>query len=248
MKLKTELPFKKSKPIDFLKSYEAIELMIQEQIAGLSIFYHQINNINDIINKMYEHLIEHKNGRIIYCGAGTSGRIGVQDGAELYPTFGWPKKRFDFIIAGGKNALTNSIEGSEDNLKDAKKQISKVDIKHEDVLLGITASGSTPFTCYVTDIAKKSKALTISISNNKNSKISKISDLNLILITEEEVIAGSTRLKAGTTQKVALNIISSLLMTKFGLVKHGLMRNMRPLNKKLKERKKFIDKFYKSID
>ncbi len=245
---KTELPFTKSEPIDFLETTKAIQLMIKEQIVGLELIYGELNTINKIIEVMYKHLKKHTNGRIIYCGAGTSGRIGVQDGSELYPTFGWPKRRFNFIIAGRTKALTSSIENSEDNLEDAENQLKKLKISDKDIIIGISASGSTPFTCYVVKEAKKKKALTISISNNKNSKIEKLSDLSLILNTKEEIIAGSTRLKAGTVQKVTLNIISSLLMVKFGFVKHGLMSHLKPLNKKLKKRKEIIESFYKSIN
>lgn len=245
---KTELPFLKSDPIDHLSTKDAIDLIIKEQIEGLRIINRNKKKLDSIIKIMYNHLRKNKKGRLIYCGAGTSGRIAVQDGAELYPTFNWPKKRFNFIIAGGKKALTSSIEGAEDNKKTACDEVERLKINEADLILGITASGNTPFTCNVIKVAKKKKALTISVSNNNNGKINKLSHYNLILCTEAEVIAGSTRLKAGTVQKVCLNIISSMIMIKFGFVKHGMMNNMIPLNKKLVERKNRINEFYQNLE
>lgn len=244
---KTELPFYKTEPIDHLSPEEAIDLIISEQIEGLKILNKNKNRLKKIIDIMHKHLQKCKNGRLIYCGAGTSGRIAVQDGAELYPTFGWPKARFRYIIAGGKKALTSSIEGAEDDKKTADKEVEKLKVNSNDIIIGLSASGNTPFTCNVINAAKKSNALTLSISNNSKGKINFLSDYNLVLDTEAEVIAGSTRLKAGTAQKVCLNIISSMIMIKFGFVKYGLMNKMVPLNKKLIERKKRINSFYKNL-
>ena len=177
---------------------------------------------------------------MIYVGAGTSGRIGVQDGVELYPTFNWPKERLDFIIAGGIKSLLSSIENSEDDLKLAENDVKK-EISYEDVVIGLVASGNTPFTCKVLEKAKSTRSLTIAISNNPEGKILDFGDHKIILDTKEEIIAGSTRLKAGTSQKICLNIISSMVMIKMGRVKNGLMNKMVPTNEKLRIRKKIIN-------
>ena len=193
------------------------------------------------INKIYKHLTLNPNGRLIYVGAGTSGRIGVQDGVELFPTFHWPKKRLDFIIAGGNQALLSAVENAEDDTEAAKDIVIKKLVNSQDVVIGMAASGNTSFTCKVMEESQKKKALTISISNNPIGNILKFGMIKIILDTREEVIAGSTRLKAGTAQKVCINIISSLVMTKMGKVKSGYMNSMVPTNKKLRNRKILID-------
>ena len=245
---KTELPFPGSSHIDSMPYKEALELFIQEQIFGIKSLQTEVNALNEIIQNIYCHLFKNKKSRLIYTGAGTSARIAVQDGVELYPTFGWPKNRTSFIIAGGEIALTSSIEGAEDDVIDAQNQFLKHDISSKDVLIGVAASGNTPFTCKVIELASLKNALTISITNNPNGEIAKLSKLNIVLDTSQEIIAGSTRLKAGTAQKACLNIISSMVMIKFGFVKHGMMNNMIPLNKKLKKRKKMIDEYYSSLN
>ena len=180
---------------------------------------------------------------MIYAGAGTSGRIGVQDGVELLPTFGWPKKRLDFIIAGGNIAILKSIENAEDDVSQATDTILKKSVSSEDVVIALAASGNTPvFTCKVLEEASKKGALTVGISNNPNGNLLKFANSKIILDTKEEIIAGSTRLKAGTAQKICLNIISSMVMTKMGRVKNGIMSHMIPVNEKLRQRKSRINK------
>ena len=234
---KTEQIFKKSKPIDHLSSTEAISLMVKEHRGATLDVYKSVKSIEIATEKIYEHLNLNPNGRLIYVGAGTSGRIGVQDGVELLPTFSWPKSRLDYIIAGGNKALLNSIENAEDDILKASKIVSKKLINSEDVLIGLAASGNTPFTCKVLEEAYKKGAMTIAISNNPNGKLLKFGKCKIIIDTKEELIAGSTRLKAGTAQKVCLNIISSLVMIKMGRVKNGRMSHMLPKNQKLRERK-----------
>ena len=147
----------------------------------------------------------------------------------------------DFIIAGGINALLNSIENAEDDTRSAEKIVEDKLISHEDVVIGIAASGNTPFTCRVLEKAKNKDALTIAISNNHNGEILKYGDHKIVLDTKAEVIAGSTRLKAGTAQKICLNVISSMVMVKMGRVKNGMMNEMVPTNEKLRLRKKLIN-------
>ena len=235
---KTELLYEKSKPIDHLSLFDGLSLMIKEQKNAALEVKRSIKSIEHAIEAIYKHLTLNTKGRLIYVGAGTSARIGVQDGVELFPTFNWPKERLDFIIAGGINALLNAIENAEDDTYSAEKNVEDKLIFHEDVVIGIAASGNTPFTCRVLEKAKNKNALTIAISNNPNGKILEYSDHKIILNTKAEVIAGSTRLKAGTAQKICLNVISSMVMVKMGRVKNGMMNEMVPTNEKLRLRKK----------
>ena len=238
---KTEQTYKKSKPIDFLSSGEAISLMIKEHKDASTEVFNVSKSIEIASDKIYQHLNLNPKGRLIYVGAGTSGRIGVQDGVELIPTFNWPKSRLDYIVAGGNRAILNSIENAEDDILEATKMVLKKFINSQDVLIGLAASGNTPFTCKVLEEANKKNALTIAISNNPSGKLLEFGKYKIILDTKEELIAGSTRLKAGTAQKICLNIISSLVMIKMGRVKNGKMSHMLPTNQKLRDRKIRID-------
>ena len=238
----TELLYKKSKPIDQLNTFDAIKLMIKEQTNAAKEVKKSSEDIKIAIEEIYYHLVNNKDGRLIYCGAGTSGRIGLQDGVELFPTFNWPNNRLDYIIAGGNEAILKSVENAEDDVLAAKEDTSKKLINSKDVVIGLAASGNTPFTCKVLEEAKKKGALTIAISNNPNGYILKFGQAKIILDTQEEVISGSTRLKAGTAQKICLNIISSMVMMKMGRVKNGIMSHMVPTNEKLRNRKLRLDK------
>lgn len=238
----TELLFKKSKPIDHLSISHGISLMIKEQKNASLAVSKASQNIEHAINAIHKHILLYTKGRLIYVGAGTSARIGVQDGVELFPTFNWPKDRVEFIIAGGIEALLNAVENAEDNIELAEKIVFEKSISKQDVVIGLAASGNTPFTCKVLEKAKANKALTIAISNNQKGKILKYGDHKIVLNTQEEIIAGSTRLKAGTAQKICLNIISSMVMIKMGKVKDGHMSEMVPTNQKLRSRKEIIRK------
>ena len=239
---KTELLYKKSKPIDKLSLSEGIALMTEQQKNASIEVKKACKSIEMSINKIHEHLVTNPNSRLIYVGAGTSARIGVQDGVELFPTFNWPKNRLDFIIAGGSKAILKAIENAEDDITLAKKAVLQKSLSSKDVVIGLAASGNTPFTCKVLEEAKKKGALTIAISNNPKGKLLNFGKCNIILDTKEEIISGSTRLKAGTAQKICLNIISSMVMIKMGRVKNGIMVDMVPTNQKLRNRKQRMDK------
>ena len=214
---------------------------IKEQKNSISAVKKSNDSIIEAINKIYDHLVDDEKSRLIYVGAGTSGRIGVQDGAELFPTFSWPKNRVEFILAGGSKSIYNSVENAEDNIISANEEVLKKSITSKDVVIGLAASGNTPFTCEVLKKALNKNALTISISNNPLGKILEFGKVKIVLDTREEIIAGSTRLKAGTAQKICLNIISSLVMVRMGRVKKGYMNYMVPTNQKLRKRKYIID-------
>jgi N-acetylmuramic acid 6-phosphate etherase len=227
--------------IEELDENEALDLIIDNQYGSYKALKNAMPQIILSINQIYNRLKKNSSGRIIYVGSGSSGRIGVQDGVELFPTFGWEKDRLDFVIAGGTKALTDSVEGAEDNKIEAKSQVEIKNITNNDVIIGIAASGMTPFTVAFIDEARLRGALTIGISNNLNTLIQKASDISITLDTGAEVISGSTRLKAGTAQKICLNAISTLLMIKFQKVKNGQMIYMKDSNNKLILRRKRIN-------
>ena len=241
---KTELLYKKSRPIDHLSLGKGITLMVNEQKNAAMAVKNVSDCIEFSINQIYERLMCNNKGRLIYAGAGTSGRIGVQDGVELLPTFNWPNSRLDYIIAGGKKAILKAVENAEDDVLAAKEAVSNKIINSNDVVIGLAASGNTPFTCKVLEEADKKGALTIAISNNPFGNILKFGKVNIVLDTQEEVISGSTRLKAGTAQKICLNIISSMVMIKMGRIKNGTMSHMVPTNEKLRNRKLRIKNNY----
>ncbi len=175
-------------------------------------------------------------GRLVYAGAGTSGRIGVQDGAELAPTFDWPATRLVLLMAGGDAAFTTSIENAEDDSDAGAAAIGTHGIGPADVVLGIAASGGTPFTTAVLRAAAARGALTIGVANAPGGSLLACAEHKVLVETGAEVIAGSTRMKAGTAQKIVLNLFSSLLMVQLGRVHQGLMVDMQARNEKLRRR------------
>jgi N-acetylmuramic acid 6-phosphate etherase len=160
----------------------------------------------------------------------------VQDGAELMPTFAWPKERLCFIIAGGESAFVTSIEGAEDDTDDAVNQITQARLSPRDVVIAVSASGTTPFTVAALQQAGASGAVTIGIANNPGAALLTSAKCPVLIETGQELIAGSTRMKAGTAQKVVLNLISSGIMLRLGRVYRGMMVNMQATNAKLKRR------------
>ena len=241
-KIKTEMLDTEYDYIEKLSDLKAFDFMISNQKKAFKAIKNNKNKILKIINILANKLAKDKKSRLIYVGAGTSGRIGVQDGVELIPTFGWPKTRLIYLMAGGKKALLESVEGAEDNEKEAVKVVNSNKISKRDVVIGLSASGNTPFTNTVLLESQVKGALTIGISNNYKTSLETNSEFNIVLDTGPEVIAGSTRLTAGTAQKICLNIISSLIMTKLGNIKNGQMIKMVPLNNKLKKRALDISK------
>src|ERR1700730_4079656 len=179
-------------------------------------------------------------GRLVYVGAGTSGRLAVQDGAELVPTFSWPQERLLLFIAGGRNALLQSVEGAEDAVDQAARLTQQHEIGSADVVIAVAASGTTPFTLSCLTEAKRRGALTIGVANNRDTPILKEADHAVLLDTGAEPIAGSTRMKAGTAQRITLNVFSSLVMILLGRVYDGLMVDLQAVSQKLVQRSERI--------
>jgi len=175
-------------------------------------------------------------GRLIYVGAGTSGRLGTQDGAELTPTFSWPRERSVFLMAGGEAAFTRSIEGAEDDAGAGAARMTALSPGPSDVVIAIAASGTTPFAIAAARAAREGGALAIGIACNPGAPLFAACDRSVLLATGPEAIAGSTRLKAGTAQKAALNLLSTTLMIRLGRVYRGLMVEMQASYEKIRRR------------
>jgi N-acetylmuramic acid 6-phosphate etherase len=181
-----------------------------------------------------------RGGRIVYVGAGTSGRIGVQDGSELPPTYDWPADRVVFAIAGGLDALVRSAEGAEDNEAAGAEAMANAKVGADDVVIGVAASGTTPFTIAALRAAGAAGAVTIAVANNPGAPMFAAARHQILAATGSEVIAGSTRMNAGTAQKIVLNLFSTAVMVKMGRVYRGLMVDMRARNAKLRRRAQAI--------
>jgi N-acetylmuramic acid 6-phosphate etherase len=212
----------------------AMEAMWEGQLAAVAAIGHALPAIAEATEAAKAALGDY--GRIVYVGAGTSGRVAVQDGAELMPTFAWPNVRVRFIVAGGDRAFVTSIEGAEDDVEDAVAQITAARLTPHDVVIAVSASGTTPFTVAALQQAGSSGAVTIGVANNRNTALLTSAKFPILIETGRELIAGSTRMKAGTAQKVVLNLISSGIMVRLGRVFRGMMVNMQPTNAKLKRR------------
>ena len=224
--------------IDMWEPTDVLHAMIEGQMAAVASVRAAIGAIEQAASAMEQRL--GSGGRLIYVGAGTSGRLAVQDGAELIPTFNWPPDRLLLLMAGGKDALLRSAEGAEDQTSQAARIVKHHHIAAPDVVIAVAASGTTPFTLTCLREAKQSGALTIGIANNRDTPILQEADHAIWLDTGPEPIAGSTRMKAGTAQRVALNLLSSLVMIRLGGVHEGLMVDVQPTNAKLARRREDI--------
>ena len=212
----------------------AMEAMWEGQLAAVAAIGPALPAIAAATEAAKAALGDH--GRIVYVGAGTSGRVAVQDGAELMPTFAWPNERVRFVVAGGESAFVTSIEGAEDDTEDAVGQIDAARLTPQDVVIAVAASGTTPFTVAALQQAGASGAVTIGIANNPGTALLTSARYPVLIETGRELIAGSTRMKAGTAQKIVLNLISTGIMLRLGRVYRGMMVNMPPTNAKLKRR------------
>jgi N-acetylmuramic acid 6-phosphate etherase len=177
-----------------------------------------------------------RGGRLIYVGAGTSGRLGLLDSVELWPTFSWPAERAVALLAGGREALFVAVEGAEDNHAQGAADLRAANPTANDVVIGLAASGRTPYVLGALEAARTSGALTIGLANNPDSPVAAAAEIGITLDTGSEVISGSTRLKAGTAQKIALNTLSSAIMVRLHKVYGNLMVDVMPTNAKLYRR------------
>jgi N-acetylmuramic acid 6-phosphate etherase len=220
--------------IDRWPTEQAVDAMLDGQIAALITLKSQ----NAAIARAAEAAAERlkSGGRLCYAGAGTSGRIAVQDGVELGPTFGWPHDRLVYMMAGGMTALASSAEGAEDDAEEARHAVVANSIGAADVLIGVAASGRTPFTLAAIEAARAAGALTIAVANNPDTPLLAAAEHAILANSGSELIAGSTRMKAGSAQKAVLNIVSTAIMLRLGRVHDGLMVDMVISNDKLLRR------------
>lgn len=177
-----------------------------------------------------------RGGRLLYAGAGTSGRLGVLDSVELHPTFSWPRERARALLAGGDGAMFQAVEGAEDSAAQGAADLRALAPTADDVVLLLAASGSTPYALGAAQAAREAGALSVGFANNPGAPLAAACDLGVVLDTGPEVISGSTRLKAGTAQKIALNTFSSSVMVRLHKVYGNLMVDLRASNAKLVRR------------
>jgi N-acetylmuramic acid 6-phosphate etherase len=223
--------------LDQLSAFEVVSLMNQEDAKVADAVNKQLPAIAKAVKLITKQL--KLGGRVIYFGAGTSGRLGVIDASECPPTFSTTDE-FIGIIAGGDGALRKAVEGAEDSASLGVEDLKKLSITKEDVVIGIAASGRTPYVLGGLDYAKSIGANTVTVSCNPNSDIGKVADIAIDVEVGPEVLTGSTRLKAGTAQKMVLNMLSTASMVGFGKVYGNLMVDVNPSNLKLIERAKKI--------
>ena len=227
--------------VDKMAPSAALSLMLASQAGAIPALQNALPAIEAAAIAAYDRLSATATGRLIYAGAGTSARIGVQDGAELPPTFNWPKDRLGFLIAGGPSALLGAIENAEDDAAAGAAAVTALSIGAHDVVMGIAASGKTPYTIGAIETAHNAGALTIGIANNPDTPLLAAAHHAILLATGGEIIAGSTRLTAGTAQKICMNLISNMIMVKMGFVANGMMVAMVPTNAKLRRRRDQIN-------
>jgi len=234
----TELADARYRDFDSWTTAEMVAAMFEGQQAAVAAVDEALAAIAAAVDAAVPGLL--RGGRIIYAGAGTSGRIAVQDGAELTPTFDWPPERIVYLLAGGLMALTQSVEGAEDKDVEGARAIAGARLTSDDVVVGVAASGTTPYTVGAIRAANTAGAVTIAVANNPDSPLLKNARYPILVQTGAEIVAGSTRMKAGTAQKVVLNLFSTALMTRMGRVYRGLMVHLRARNEKLRRRGKAI--------
>ena len=230
----TEQPNLLSENIDSMDALGIVRVMNQEdRKVALA-----VGNVLPEIASLIEDIVASfkRGGRLIYIGAGTSGRLGVLDASECPPTFGTPPEMVQGLIAGGKEALTRSIENAEDREEDGVRDLQGIGFCEKDVLVGITASGQAPYVLAALSYARDLGSVTGAISCNRNSKTFQVAKHRIYLDVGPEIIAGSTRLKAGTAQKMVLNMLTTASMILLGKVYKNLMIDLTPVNRKLVER------------
>ena len=237
-KLTTEKRNESTMKLDEMSVREVLEAMNKEDQTVPLAVSKQISHIEKAVGFVTDSFKE--GGRLIYLGAGTSGRLGVLDAVECTPTFGSDPEMVQGLIAGGMKALTKAVEGAEDNESMGAKDLESLSLTNQDTVIGIAASGRTPYVIGALKYAKTLGAKTVSISCNKGSEISKYAEAAIEVVTGAEVLTGSTRLKAGTAQKLVLNMISTASMIGIGKVYKNLMVDVQSTNKKLVERSKRI--------
>jgi N-acetylmuramic acid 6-phosphate etherase len=229
--LRTEQPNPAHERLDEYPTSQLVGALVDDQINAVEAAQRAAHDIARAVDAATP-LIE-RGGRLVYVGAGTSGRLGLLDSVELYPTFSWPPSRAVALLAGGEEAVYVAVEGAEDSGEQGARDIASIHVSSSDVVLLIAASGTTPYALGALAAARERGALTIAFANNADAPLTNDAEIGITLDTGPEVISGSTRLKAGTAQKIALNTFSSALMVRLNKVYGNLMVDVKPTNAKL---------------
>lgn len=229
--LKTETPSNLHTELDAYSIPDLVTAFVNDQLEAVRAVQSAGKEIAAAVEAAVPRL--EAGGRLIYVGAGTSGRLGLLDSVELYPTFSWPRERAVALLAGGSQAVFEAVEGAEDNVEQGVADIAAAGTGPNDVVLLLASSGTTPYALAALRAAQSAGALTIGIANNIDAPVVLQADLGITLDTGSELISGSTRLKAGTSQKIMLNTFSSAVMIRLNKVYGNLMVDLKPTNAKL---------------
>jgi N-acetylmuramic acid 6-phosphate etherase len=232
--LKTEAPSDTHPDLDLYDTEQLVDAFIDDQAHALNAVRWAGGRIAAAVEAAVPRIAA--GGRLVYVGAGTSGRLGVLDSVELYPTFSWPRERALALMAGGAPAMFEAVEGAEDSAEQGDLAMQAARLTPDDVVILLAASGTTPFVMGALATARAAGALTIGIANNPGAPLTKEAEIGITLNTGSEIISGSTRLKAGTSQKIALNTLSSAIMVRLNKVYKNLMVDVHPTNAKLHRR------------
>ena len=234
----TEKRNPRSKDLDRLSTKEIIRLMNEEDRKIATAVARQVPAITRAVEAIVTGM--RNDGRLFYVGAGSSGRLGVLDAAECAPTFGTSRKLVQALIAGGKHAVTNAVEGAEDSTRNGERDLAAKHLTHNDVVVGIAASGTTPYVVGALKYALKRKATTVAVTANRSMPVARLAKILIAPEVGPEVLTGSTRLKAGTAQKMVLNMLSTAAMVRLGHVYENLMIDLLSTNQKLSDRSQRI--------
>ena len=234
MNLTTEQDNPNSRHIDRMTALEMVELINREDAKVAAAVREALPQIAEAVDAIADAI--ESGGRLFYIGAGTSGRLGVLDAVECVPTFSTPPDLVQGVIAGGAAALTRSVEGAEDDPELAKRNLEQRGLTERDVVCGIAASGRTPYVIGALQSAGLIGAKTLAVACNKDSPIGALADIAITADVGPEIIAGSTRIKAGTAQKMILNMLSTATMIRLGKVYRNLMVDVKVTNQKLEDR------------
>ena len=229
--LKTETPSLQHRDLDVYPVEQLVAALVDDQFAAVEAVRLAAPQITAAVSAALPRIAA--GGRLLYVGAGTSGRLGVLDSVELHPTFSWPADRAVALLAGGQGAMFQAVEGAEDNSAQGAADLLALQPQASDVVLLLAASGATPYVLGALQAARQAGALTVGIANNPGAPVALQAHCGIVLDTGEEVISGSTRLKAGTAQKITLNTISSALMVGLHKTYGNLMVDLKPTNAKL---------------
>ena len=232
--LETEMRNERTREIDKAGTLAVLRMLNEENRRAVDAVAEQLEHIALAADKA-AYAISH-GGRLIYAGAGTSGRLGVLDAAECPPTFGVEPGLVVALLAGGEKCMTRAAEGEEDDETAGRQDAEQISICEKDVLIGISAAGNAAYVAGAIDRAREAGAFTVGLTCNPDTRICRAAELAVITRTGPEAITSSTRMKAGTAQKLVLNMISTAAMIRTGKVYENFMINVRPANKKLRAR------------